>query len=121
VIGKWKSFCAAGVVVCLVAVALFCWLRIPVSDQELLANFAKAGDFFRGVESMWSLPWWSPNFLQGTSLAMAWGYMFSNVVMLATALPFGFLAGSKVGVGLCLVAGDCGMLAPWRFSPAFFW
>jgi hypothetical protein len=107
--GKWKSFCAAGVVVCLVAVAVFCWLRIPVSDQELLANFAKAGDFFRGVESVRGLPWWSPNFLQGTSLAMAWGYMFSNVVMLATALPFGFLAGSKVAVGLCLLAGSVGM------------
>jgi hypothetical protein len=24
VMGKWKSFCAAGVVVCLVAVAVFC-------------------------------------------------------------------------------------------------
>lgn len=50
--GKWKSFCAAGVLFCLVAVVVFCWLRMPVSDQELLANFAKAGDFFRGVESV---------------------------------------------------------------------
>lgn len=122
--GKWKSFCAAGVVVCLVAVAVFCWLRIPVSDQELLANFAKAGDFFRGVESMWGLPWWSPNFLQGTSLAMAWGYMFSNVVMLATALPFGFLAGSKLAVGLCLVAGAAGMyffLRRWNAGGLAAW
>jgi hypothetical protein len=106
---KWKSFCAAGVLFCLVAAAVSFWMQVPVSDQELLANFAKAGDFFRGVESVRGLPWWSPNFLQGTSLAMAWGYMFSNVVMLSAALPFGFLAGSKVAVGCCLLAGAAGM------------
>lgn len=106
---KWKTLCASGVVFCLVAAVVFMWMKVPVSDQELLANFAKAGDFFRGVESVRGLPWWSPNFLQGTSLAMAWGYMFSNVVMLACALPFGFLAGSKVAGGLCLLAGAGGM------------
>lgn len=106
---KWKNFGAAGVVVCLVFVAVVLWTRVPVSDQELLANFAKAGDFFSGVESMWGLPWWSPSFLQGTSLAMAWGYMFSNLVMLACALPFGFLAGSKMAVGLCLLGGAAGI------------
>ncbi len=110
--GKWKNFCAAGVLFCLVAAVILWWVRMPISDQELLANFAKAGDFFWGVQSVGGLPWWSPSFLQGTSLAMAWGYMLSNVVLLATALPFGFLAGSKVAVGCCLLAGDCGMLEP---------
>lgn len=106
---KWKCMSAVGVVFCLVAATVVMWVRLPVSDQELLANFAKAGDFFRGFESMRGLPWWSPNFLQGTSLAMSWGYMFSNVVMLACALPFGYLAGSKVAVGLCLLCGAAGM------------
>lgn len=122
--GKWKSFCAAFTVLCLVASGVFWWMRMPVSDQELLANFAKAGDFFRGVESVRGLPWWSPSFLQGTSLAMAWGYMFSNAVMLAAALPFGFLAGSKVAVGLCLLAGAAGMyffLRRWNASELAAW
>ena len=121
---QWKSFCAAGLLFCLVAAAVSFWMQVPVSDQELLANFAKAGDFFRGLESVGGLPWWSPNFLQGTSLAMAWGYMFSNVVMLATALPFGFLAGSKVAVGLCLLAGAAGMyffLRRWNAGGASAW
>jgi hypothetical protein len=90
--GKWKKFCAAGVLFCLVAAVILWWVRMPISDQELLANFAKAGDFFRGVQSVGGLPWWSPSFLQGTSLAMAWGYMLSNPVLLATAL----LAGSNL-------------------------
>jgi hypothetical protein len=122
--GKWKSFCVAGVLFCLVAAAVFSWQRIPVSDQELLANFAKAGDFFRGVESVRGLPWWSPNFLQGTSLAMAWGYMFSNAVMLVGALPFGFLTGSKVALGCCLLAGAAGMyffLQRWNAGRASAW
>jgi len=124
VIGKWKSLCAAVSLAGLVAVAVFCWLRVPVSDQELLANFAKAGDFFRGVESMRGLPWWSPSFLQGTSLAMAWSYMFSNVVMLAAALPFGFLAGSKMAAGLCLLGGAAGMyffLRRWNAGALASW
>ena len=122
--GKWKSICAAFTVLCLVAAGVFWWMRMPVSDQELLANFAKAGDFFRGVESVHGLPWWSPSFLQGTSLAMAWGYMFSNAVMLAAALPFGFLAGSKVAVGLCLLVGAAGMyffLRRWNASELAAW
>jgi len=122
--GKWKSFCAAVAVFGLVVAAIFVWTRVSVSDQELLANFAKAGDFFRGVQSVGGLPWWSPNFLQGTSLAMAWGYMFSNVVMLATALPFGFLAGSKVAVGCCLLAGAAGMyffLRRWNAGGLAAW
>ena len=122
--GKWKSICAVFTVLCLVAAGVFWWMRMPVSDQELLANFAKAGDFFRGVESVRGLPWWSPSFLQGTSLAMAWGYMFSNAVMLAAALPFGFLAGSKVAVGVCLLAGAAGMyffLRRWNASELAAW
>jgi hypothetical protein len=122
--GKCKSICAAFTVLCLVAAGVFWWMRMPVSDQELLANFAKAGDFFRGVESVRGLPWWSPSFLQGTSLAMAWGYMFSNVVMLAATLPFGFLAGSKVAVGCCLLAGAAGMyffLRRWNASELAAW
>jgi len=122
--GRLKSFCAAVAVFCLVAGAVFVWTRVSVSDQELLANFAKAGDFFRGVQSVGGLPWWSPSFLKGTSLAMAWGYMFSNVVMLAAAWPFGFLAGSKVAVGCCLLAGAAGMyffLRRWNGSGAAAW
>jgi drug/metabolite transporter (DMT)-like permease len=55
---------------------------------------------------------------------MAWGYMFSNVIMLAAALPFGFLAGSKVAVGCCLLAGAAGMyffLRRWNAGGLAAW
>ena len=92
-----------------VAAGLAAWLGQPVSNQELLANFAKAGDFFRGCQSLRGWPWWSPMFQQGTSLAPTWGVMISNALLLAGAGAFGFLAGSKVALAVCLIAGAAGM------------
>ena len=92
-----------------VALGLWLWLKQPVSDQELLANFAKAGDFLRGIQNLGSWPWWSPMFQQGTSLAPAWGLIISHVIHLAGAGVFGFLVGSKVAVAACLIAGAAGM------------
>ncbi len=66
-----------------VATLTYFWLQQPVSNQELVANFAKAGDFFRAAKSVRGIPWWSPMFMQGTSLAMDWSFMFTNAVMLA--------------------------------------
>ena len=104
----WR-FLALVVPVLAVAACLWAWLGQPVSDQELLANFAKAGDFLRGFQNLGSWPWWSPMFQQGTSLAPAWGMMFSNALLLAGAGVFGFLVGSKVAVAACLIAGAAGM------------
>ena len=104
----WR-FLALVVPVLAVASCLWAWIGQPVSDQELLANFAKAGDFFRGIQSLGSWPWWSPMFQQGTSLAPAWGVMLSNALLLAGAGVFGFLTGSKVAVAVCLLGGATGM------------
>jgi hypothetical protein len=104
----WR-FLALALPVVSVALGLWFWLGQPVSDQELLANFAKAGDFLRGFQNIGSWPWWSPMFQQGTSLAPAWGMMFSNALLLAGAGGFGFLLGSKVAVAACLIAGAAGM------------
>ena len=104
----WR-FLALAVPVLAVAACLWAWIGQPVSDQELLANFAKAGDFLRGFQNLGSWPWWSPMFQQGTSLAPAWGMMFSNALLLVGAGGFGFLIGSKVAVAACLIAGAVGL------------
>ena len=85
------------------------WLEQPVSNQELVANFAKAGDFFRAAKSVGGIPWWSPMFMQGTSLAMDWSFMLTNAVLLAFSGTLGFLAGPKVAVAACLAVGALGM------------
>ena len=96
-------------VAALFVICLFAWLQQPVSNQELVANFAKAGDFFRAAKSVGGIPWWSPMFMQGTSLAMDWSFMLTNAVLLAFSGTLGFLAGSKVAVAVCLVLGALGM------------
>ena len=93
-----------------VATLTYFWLQQPVSNQELVANFAKAGDFFRAAKSVRGIPWWSPMFMQGTSLAMDWSFMFTNAVMLAFSSPLGFLAGPKVAVAVGLALGAVGMI-----------
>lgn len=119
----WR-FLAVSVPVLAVVAALRAWIGQPVSDQELLANFAKAGDFFRGIQSLGSWPWWSPMFQQGTSLAPAWGVMISNALLLGGAGAFGFLAGCKVAVAACLLAGAGGMfffLRRWTGNLSAAW
>lgn len=85
------------------------WIAQPVSSQELIANYAKAQDFFSGMSSMGGLPWWTPNFLQGTSLATAWPFMVGNIVLGIFSLPFGFLAGPKIATLFVLAVGAAGM------------
>ena len=112
--------CVAGML------AVFCWIWISqgVSDQELLANMAKAEDFFRGVGSMEGWPWWSPHFLQGTSLAFAWGTLLSSVLLMVFWVPFGAVAGGKVAVVAALGFGAVGMycfVRRWSGSDRAAW
>jgi len=98
-------------VAALFVICLMAWLQQPVSNQELVANFAKAGDFFRAAMSVRGIPWWSPMFMQGTSLAMDWSFMLTNAVMLAFSGPLGLLAGPKVAVATGLALGSLGMFS----------
>jgi hypothetical protein len=77
---------------CPLVFAAVAWLGLPVSNQELLANFSKAENFYRGILSESGFPWWSPYYLQGTSLAFAWVFMATNATLLCFSIPFGFLA-----------------------------
>jgi len=90
------------------ALMAWVWTQQTVSNQELLANYAKAADFLAGASSVGGFAWWSPMFLMGTSLAFAWSFMVTNVLMLAIAVPFGFLAGPKIAAAVCLGAGAWG-------------
>ena len=92
------------------AVVAAAWLRQPVSDHELLANFAKAQNFLAAAKSVGGLPWWSPMFMQGTSLAASWSSMVSNVIMWSFSIPFGFLVGPKLAVLAMMFVGAAGVL-----------
>ena len=84
------------------------WVGLPVSDQELLANFSKAENFYRGLIDQSGFPWWSPMYLQGTSLAFAWVFMATNASLLAFSIPFGFLIGPKIASIFLICLGSVG-------------
>jgi dolichol-phosphate mannosyltransferase len=93
--------------VCLFAAILLAalgafWLQQPPSNQELLANTAKALDYFEGWKSVGGPPWWTPNFLQGSSLAPHLTTLGSMVSLFAAVKLAGLLAGPKIAA-LCLV------------------
>jgi hypothetical protein len=97
------------ILVVLLGAVAAAWLRQPVSDHELLAGFAKTQDFMAAAKSVGGLPWWSPMFMQGTSLAVSWSSMITNVVMWAFSIPLGFLAGPKLAVLAAIAFGSVGV------------
>ncbi len=86
------------------AAAAVVFFSPPHTDQELLANYAKAKDFWDGFFSVGGWPWWTPNFLGGTSLAPSWGFMTTNLWLLIWTSVFGVTAGSKLALASCIPA-----------------
>ena len=88
------------------------WLQLPVSNQELLANYAKAQDFWSGWAAVKGIPWWSPNFMQGTSLAFTWTQIFTHLLMGIGGWLGGLLVGPKIAA---LVAWFLSALTAYGF------
>jgi dolichol-phosphate mannosyltransferase len=114
----------------------FFWLRQPPSNQELLANYAKVADYANAAASVHGLPWWTPNYLQGCSLAFLSLGALTNLALFIGALVAGPYSGGKLAAlaflflcpltmfafirRLCPVSGwtafSCG--AAYLFAPA---
>jgi dolichol-phosphate mannosyltransferase len=81
------------------------WVGQPPSNQELLANTAKALDYAEGWKSVGGPPWWTPNFLQGSSLAPHLTTLVSMLVLLLSTTLAGLFAGPKIAaLGLTFLA-----------------
>ncbi|MGB9274576.1 MAG: glycosyltransferase [Terrimicrobiaceae bacterium] len=78
---------ALSAITCLfVGIIGFAWLPQPPSNQELLANYAKVADYANAAASVRGLPWWTPNYLQGCSLAFLSLGALTNLALLAVTL-----------------------------------
>lgn len=84
------------------------WLLKGPTDQELLANAAKALDFHP-----WS-GWWSNSFLGGASQAPGLTTLLTYLVMKAFIVPFGVTVGSKLAALLAAFLGGLGVSALLR-------
>jgi dolichol-phosphate mannosyltransferase len=74
----------------------FSWLEQPPSNQELLANYAKVADYANAAASVRGLPWWTPNFLQGCSLAFLSLGALSSLTLYTCAAMVGPYVGVKI-------------------------
>lgn len=72
------------------------WLWLPPSNQELLANYAKAQDYANNAAAAGGLPWWSPNFMMGGSLAPQSLWALTDVGVYLGALIGGQSPGLKL-------------------------
>lgn len=82
------------------------WSPMDPSDQELLANYAKAMDFIRGVESVKGWPWWTPHFNLGHSMSNYLGTIITYLWMLLGAVLFQGAYGAKfIGLAFILLSG----------------
>ena len=76
---------ALSAITCLfVGVIGFAWLQQPPSNHELLANYAKVADYANAAASVRGLPWWTPSYLQGCSLAFLSLGALTNLALLAS-------------------------------------
>lgn len=81
------------------------WLLKGPTDQEMLANAAKALDFHP-----WTA-WWTSQFLGGSSQAPGLTTLFSYLLLKALVMPFGPVIGAKVAALLAALAGAFGVRA----------
>ena len=84
------------------------WLFKGPTDQELLANAAKALDFHP-----WS-GWWSNSFLGGASQAPGLTTLLTYLVLKAFIFPFGVTVGSKLAALIAALLGGLGVSALLR-------
>jgi len=98
----------------LFGVLAFGWGRAGLSDQEMVANYAKAMDYARGFREVGNWPWWTPFFNSGQSQAPALGTFFAYLPLLLFS-PMGVLTGCKTAV---FVFGAASSLAMFAFAKA---
>jgi dolichol-phosphate mannosyltransferase len=87
------------------------WIGQPPSNQELLANTAKALDVFKGWWDVGGPAWWTPNFMQGTSLAPLIGHWVTSLWLAVWSALAGIYAGPKIAGFICLFLGTMGVYA----------
>jgi len=92
----------------LVSVLGWFWLHIPPSNQELLADTVKALDYAEGWKSVGGPPWWTPNFLQGHSLALSLSSLFTSIWLLLWTNLAGIFSGPKIAALICLFGASLG-------------
>lgn len=98
----------AGLFFFLLSVLGFFWLGVGPSNQELLANYAKAKDLADLIWAKKKFAWWSPNYMGGSPTVIQCGSALVHIWLLMGASVFGPIAGGKIAGSIFL--GIAGLL-----------
>ncbi|MBN8710101.1 MAG: glycosyltransferase [Verrucomicrobia bacterium] len=99
----------AALALCVYAILAFAWVGQPPSNQEMLANVARALDIQNGWSEGHGPAWWTSNFLQGSSLAPLISHTITSLWLLVASALGGIFAGPKLGGFLCLLLAILGV------------
>lgn len=67
------------------------WLQEPLSARELVANMAKSVDYFAAAFNTGGIPWWTPSYNMGQSLAPQFASIFGAFCLMLGAYVGGDL------------------------------
>ena len=94
----------AGLLVPALLVAIVDRGGIPV----ISGPFALAWNFANAARNVDGIPWWSPMFFGGISLAQSWSVLLSNAILMAFSTPMGFVEGPMAAMVACIALGAAG-------------
>jgi len=86
----------AGIFFFLLGVLGSFWLGVGPSNQELLANYAKAKDLADLIWAKKGFAWWSPNYMGGSPTVIQCGSALVHIWLLIGSSIFGPIVGGKI-------------------------
>ena len=119
----WRPILALVAISCLfVGTLAYFWLEQPPSNQELLANYSKVADYAKNAASVHGLPWWTPNYLQGSSLAfISLGALTSVALFIGALVGDPFWGGKIVTLAFLFLCPVTMFAFIRRLCPASAW
>lgn len=91
------------------------WLPLGYSDHELAASASRVWDIQQEWRTHGTLPWWTPNFMSGSSYGLNYARGFHLVPWLALAPFFNLAVAGKLMALIAIFAGGLGMYGCARY------
>jgi hypothetical protein len=91
------------------------WLPLPASDKELTASASRVWDIKAELTAGQGLPWWTPNFMSGSSYAINHSRGFYLLPWMALSAGTDLITAGKLAALLALFASALAMYACARY------
>lgn len=97
------------------------WLPLDWSDKELSASASRVWDIRQAWQEQGELPWWTPNYMSGSSYGLNYARGFHLVPWLLLTPFFSFAVGGKLMALAAIFCGGVGMFFCARYFLKHDW